>query len=332
MASNSPALDTRSPSASTLATWLRGNAREWVPFAVLVLLVLAVGLAEPSFLRPRSLGTVVKVAAPLIILAIGQMFPILTGGIDLTQAVLASLGTVLLALFLPHLGIIGVIAMLILITAAGALSGTVAVVAQIPTFIVTLGGMTVWAAVSMVASGSTTIPIGDGHQFLAWMNIPVVGVITVASVLAISIAFFAAYLIRTMTRGRAFHLLGLGEGAARLAGVRTARVRIAAFAISGFTAGLAAMMLSAAQHSGSPTLANELLLPVIASVVLGGTAITGGVGGPVRALVGALTIAVLRVGLGIAGVNPAFEQIIYGAAIVVAVIFTLDRARLKIVK
>lgn len=184
----------------------------------------------------------------------------------------------------------------------------------------------------MVISGATTIPISAGHEYLSWLNKPVIGVIPVSSILAVLFVVGAALMIRYLVRGRAFHLLGLGEGAARLGGLRTGMVRIAALSISGLAAGIAAMMLSGAQHSGSPTLAKDLLLPVIAAVVLGGTAITGGIGGPMRSLIGALTISVLRVGLGIAGVDPAFEQIAYGVVIIVAVLFTIDRKRILIVK
>jgi ribose transport system permease protein len=102
--------------------------------------------------------------------------------------------------------------------------------------------------------------------------------------------------------------------------------------LSGLFAGLAALLLSASQFSGSPTLADALLLPTIAAVVVGGSAITGGVGGPLRTLVGALIIAVLRVGLSVVGVDPSYEQIVYGAVVIAAVALTLDRSRMGVVK
>jgi ribose transport system permease protein len=91
-------------------------------------------------------------------------------------------------------------------------------------------------------------------------------------------------------------------------------------------------VLAASQFSGAPTLADSLLLPAIAAVVVGGTAITGGVGGPLRTLVGALLIVVLRTGMSVVGVDPSYEQIVYGVVIIAAVALTLDRGQLGIVK
>jgi ribose transport system permease protein len=91
-------------------------------------------------------------------------------------------------------------------------------------------------------------------------------------------------------------------------------------------------MLAASQHSGGPTLAHTLLLPAIAAVIVGGTAITGGVGGAMRTVIGALIIVVLRVGLTAVGVDPSFEQIVYGTVIIAAVVLTIDRSRLGVVK
>ena len=87
------------------------------------------------------------------------------------------------------------------------------------------------------------------------------------------------------------------------------------------------MILAGRLASGSPTLANELLLPAIAAVVVGGTAITGGVGSIWRTLVGALIISVVRIGMTFLGVNIFAQQIVFGAVLVLAVAITIDRAR-----
>ena len=91
-------------------------------------------------------------------------------------------------------------------------------------------------------------------------------------------------------------------------------------------------VLVAQQISGDPTAAQSLLLPSIAAVVVGGNAITGGVGGVGRLAIGALTIAVLRSGIGIVGIDPSYQQVVYGVVIIAAAALTIDRSRMEIVK
>ena len=303
-----------------------------IPTAVLVLLVLLVASQRPSFLSPTSLRTLLEGAAPLLLLALGQTFVILTGGIDLSQAVLASFGTVLLALWLPIGGPAGALAVLVALTLAGTLNGLVCAYAQIPSFVVTLGTMGLWAGVALAVSGSSTISITKGYDTIFWLRDLRVAGLPVSALLAIGVVVLAAVLMKVLSRGRSLHAMGLAERAVQMSGTRTFRMRVLAFSLSGLCAGLAAMVLAASQFSGAPALADSLQLPSIAAVVVGGTLITGGIGGPLRTLVGALLVVVLRVGMSVAGVPPSYEQIVYGTVIVAAVALTLDRRRMDIVK
>jgi ribose transport system permease protein len=186
--------------------------------------------------------------------------------------------------------------------------------------------------VALVASGSTTIYISEGYDAIFWLSSwTVLGLpMAVWAAVAAVTAVFGA--MRFSPRGNVFHLVGLGERAAMMSGVRTRIVRIGAFALSGFFAGAAGIVLSAQQQSAAPQLADSLLLPAIAAVLVGGCAITGGIGGAWRVLVGALVVTVLRVGGSVAGIDPSFQQIVYGAVVIVAVAVTLDRSRLSIIK
>ena len=113
---------------------------------------------------------------------------------------------------------------------------------------------------------------------------------------------------------------------ALLSGVRVGRVKLIVFALTGLFSGLAGLLMVARTSSGSPTAADSLLLPSIAAVLIGGTAMTGGVGGLARTLIGTLTVTVLRVGFAVAGVAPAFEPIAYGVVVVVAAALAVDRS------
>jgi ribose transport system permease protein len=315
------------------------TARTWgsrlvavLPLIVLVVLLAAVTMRQPSFLDIRSLQSLSISLAPILLLGIGQTFVVLTGGIDLSNAALTSLGTVLLAMWLPHFGFGAAVLMIVSLTFLGFLSGWVSATAQIPTFIVTLGAMGLWGGVGMVLTGASTVQIGDSYKAIAWVRDTLILQVPMPAVISVCLVFLVAALMSTLSSGRKFHAIGLAEQAVLMSGGSTFRLRCAAFALSGLFAGLAALVLTASQFSGAPHLADSLLLPVIAAIVVGGTAITGGSGGPIRTLVGASIVVVLRVGMNAVGVDTAYEQIVYGAVIILAVAVTIDRARIRVVK
>jgi ribose transport system permease protein len=128
--------------------------------------------------------------------------------------------------------------------------------------------------------------------------------------------------------GRYSQAIGAGEPATYASGVRADRHKIIACTLSGAFAGFAGVILAGRLASGSPTLANELLLPAIAAVIVGGTAITGSVW---RTLIGALIISVVRIGMTFVGVD-IFAQIVFGIVLILAVAVTIDRSKIPIVK
>jgi ribose transport system permease protein len=139
-------------------------------------------------------------------------------------------------------------------------------------------------------------------------------------------------MLRWLPFGRYVYAIGKGERAALVSGIPVVRVKMLAFALSGLFAGFAGMEMVARTHSGHPTIADALLLPCIAAVVVGGTAITGGSGGLGRTLVGVLIIAVLRVGIAVVGLDPGYEPLAYGIVVIGAVALTIDRSKITIVK
>jgi ribose transport system permease protein len=303
-----------------------------VPLAVLLALVLVVTLKQPNFASLSSMRGLFESVAPLLLLALGQMFVILTGGIDLAFAAVASFGTVLLALWLPGMGPGGIVLALLTTSLIGFLNGFVVAKAQVPSFIVTLGSLGLYSGLGLWISGASTIRVSEGYGAVEWISDLRLAQLPASGVFAILIAVVIAVLMATLKRGRALNALGLAEPAVLMSGVSTTRLRILAFTLSGLFSGLAAVMLVALQRAGGPSLADSMQLPAIAAVVIGGTAITGGVGGAMKTLVGALIIVVLRVGLSIVGVEPAWEQVFYGAVIIAAVALTIDRSRLRTIK
>ncbi|GAA0434817.1 ABC transporter permease [Actinoplanes capillaceus] len=303
----------------------------FMPIIALAVLVAALTVADPGFLTQRSLTAASRTAAPLIVLAAGATLVVLCGGIDLSIAALASLSTVLLALWLPDLGGLATPVVILVATVIGAVQGTAHVLLRIPSFIVTLGGLSILSAVALVVSGAGTVRVVDDSA-VQWLDLYVGGYVPMSFAVAVVVVALIALVLKVTPLHSWISATGYSESAARLAGTPVDLVKVGAFCVSGACAGLAAVMLVSRQFSGGPTMADNLLLPAVAAIVVGGTAITGGHGSVWRSLAGALVVTLLRVGLPIVGVPSAYEQILYGVIIVVAVALTLDRSRVSIIK
>ena len=246
-----------------------------MPVIALVALLAALTIADPDFLTQRSLTAAIRTSAPLVVLAAGATLVVLCGGIDLSIAALCSLSTVFFAMWLPDLGGLTILVVVAAAGAIGAVQGIAHVVLRIPSFVVTLGGMSIFSAVALVISDAGPIRVIDRDAT------------EVAQPLRRRLR--PDVVLRGGARGRGdlarssssrplesfVRATGYSESAARLAGTPVDAVKVAAFTISGACAGLAAVMLASRNFSGSPTMADNLLLPAVAAIVVGGTAITG---------------------------------------------------------
>lgn len=302
-----------------------------MPLIALFSLLAALTIADPGFLTQRSVTAAVRTSAPLVVLAAGATLVVLCGGIDLSIAALCSLSTVFFAMWLPDLGGLTIVAVVVAAGAIGAVQGIAHVVLRIPSFIVTLGGLSIFSSIALVISDAGPIRVID-RDATKWLTMYVGGVVPMVFFVAALVVAVIALTLRFTPLQNWITATGYSESAARLAGTPVDLVKVGAFTVSGACAGLAAVMLVSRTFSGSPTLADNLLLPAVAAIVVGGTAITGGHGSVWRSLVGALVITLLRVGLPIVGVPSAWEQILYGAIIVAAVALTLDRSKVLIIK
>ncbi len=299
-----------------------GRLRDFAPALVLVLLVVAVGAFRPAFFNPESLLVTMEDTAILFILGAGSTFVVMLGSIDLSIQAICSLASVIVATGLLRYGPAAGFTAVAVGLAAGVVSGTLHVTLRIPSFIVTLatGGVMTSAALVLSQEHSITFDAARtlGIPDLIW----IAGALAVAGVCAQRYTPFGRYSVA----------IGAGEPATWASGVRVNRYKVIAFALSGGLAAVAGVLLAARQSSGSPSLANELLLPAVAAVIVGGTAITGGAGGIGRTVVGALIITIVRVGMTFVGINIFAQQIVFGAVLVAAVALTIDRAKIVIVK
>jgi len=308
------------------------DIRKWLPLATLAVLILLVGIAQPSFLQPGTLIELASDTAVLFILATGVTFVIMLGGIDLSIQSMASLASVIVALTITRLGYGSFLLAIVIGAIAGFLSGIVHVRLKIPSFIATLAMGGVLFSAALVISKERSITLDEtGRAYQAWITGQAFGLPNVIFIGLLVLA--AAHVVQAHTPfGRYSAAIGAGEPAAYASGVKVGRQKIFAFVLSAAFAAVAGVVLAGRLASGSPTLAAELLLPSIAAVVVGGTAITGGVGSIWRTLVGALIISVVRIGMTFLGVNIFAQNIVFGAVLIGAVAITIDRTKIPIMK
>jgi ribose transport system permease protein len=306
--------------------------RQWLPLATLVVLIALVGVMQPGFLEPATLLQLASDTAVLFILATGVTFVIMLGGIDLSLQSMASLASVIVALTIASLGYGSFVFAIAVGAIAGMLSGLAHVRLKIPSFIATLAMGGVLFSTALVISRERSITLQDAERgYQTWITGRVFGVPNVIVIGLIVLA--VAHTLQSRTRfGRYSAAIGAGEPAAYASGLKVNRQKVIAFVLSGGFAALAGVILAGRLASGSPTLAAELLLPSIAAVVVGGTAITGGVGSVWRTLIGALIISVVRIGMTFLGVNIFAQNIVFGAVLIAAVAITIDRSKIPIVK
>jgi ribose transport system permease protein len=317
--------------AALAAARERDLLRAAVPVGVLLLVVVALQMRDTAFLTTQTLTSLAGSATPILLLTAGLTLVILIGGFDLSVAAMASFASVLLARWVPDHGWLGLALVLVVATAFGALQGWVHAVTQVPSFVVTLGGLGILTGLSLRLSDASTQQI-DGHVgVIDWLGDEVAGV-PASFLVALAVLALLALALRVLPFGRQLMAVGSAEPAALLSGVRTVRVRVAAFALSSLCAALAGVALSAETGFGSPTLGSQLLLPTVAAVVVGGTAISGGVGGLWAALLGGLIVTTVQVGTTFVGFDPAVQQVIFGVTIVVAVGLTTDRRKIGVIK
>jgi len=309
----------------------RLDLRGWGPLIVLVALTLLIASVQPAFVQLQSIQNMTLQAAPIIIIALGLTPVILIGGLDLSVASLASLATVLMALTIPQLGPAGLILVVGMCAVAGGLVGFIQAVAQVPSFIVSLGALGFYAGVALVVSNATTISMGAGQSTLEWLGGGILG-LPVSFVLAVFLLVGSAIVVANTVVGRRIYAIGASEPAAIVSGISPVAIRVICFSFSGFCAAIGGAFLLARTSYASPTLADLYLLPALAAVLLGGTALSGGVGSIWRTLVGSLVVVVVQTGLVVVGVDPRVSNLVFGALIIATVAATIDRKHALVVK
>ena len=304
-----------------------------IPLCVLLVLVVMIGLYDRTFFSVNNILTLSADTMTLFLMASGVTLVIMMGGIDLSVQAVASMTSCILAAYLPHLGFWALPLAVAGGVIAGISGGLVSTRLKIPSFIATLAvsGVVTSAGYWFSNTRSINISADDRAAYLFWA---VGNSLGVPNEIWVGVFFMVLLggILGLTPFGRIVRAIGSQELAAIASGIDVERAKIIAYMLSGTMAGIAGIIMAARLGSGSPTLANEFLLPAIACIIVGGTAITGGVGSIWRTFVGALIVQVVRIGMTFVGISVFTQQIVFGFVLVAAVAATMDRAKIAVIK
>lgn len=311
-------------SSSLLAT----RHKEWLSRfgLIMALVVLSIGLSmvRPGFLTVYNLVTVVRQISINGILAIGVTYVLITGGVDLSLGSVVALTGVVAAscahpdqypLLVPIAIGIGT-GML-----CGLANGAIITLGRVAPFIATLGMMIIARGLALVISSGR--PVSDLSSSFKQIGGGDLGKVPIPILILFSVAVLSYVVLKHIRLGRYIYAVGGNEKAARASGLNVRGIKTVAYIICGGLAGLAGVVLASRVTTGQPNAGLAYELDAIAAAVIGGTSLSGGVGGVGGTVLGALLMGVINNGLDLLNVNLYYQQIVKGTIIIAAV--WLDR-------
>lgn len=309
-----------SSSAKQMMTHLRGVQELGVMIA---LIALCVGLAlkTDTFATSLNLMNVARQASFTGIMAVGMVYVISMGDIDLSVGSILTLTNVVTAMALrDHLPLpVALLLGLATGAACGLFNGLFAIWLRIPMIIVTLGTLSIYRGIALVLSNAAPItPSGKDTVFFT-VGGGTLGKVPTSVVVMLLVCLIGWYHFTRSVFGRRVQAIGSNPTAAFLAGISLNRYRVAVMTMNGVIAALAGIMALAFLQSADPTTGPGYELWVIASVIIGGTALSGGYGSVPGAILGALIIAVIRNGLVLLNAPTYASTAVTGAVIILAV-------------
>ena len=323
IASNIVAAPTADPRRKLLQKLLRGE-RPYMLYIAFVILLVVFSLSSPWFLSVDNFLNIGRQTTLVSIIAVGMTFVIIARQIDLSVASTLALSGMAAALAMSQINnswIVGAVAGLGTGALVGLLNGILTTQLSIPSFLVTLGTLSVARGLAMMVTNTKPVIITNETYFAIFGEGTFLGMpVPIAWTLAAMIV--GILLLHYNVFGRRIYAVGGNPTAALYSGINTKWVTTAAFILTGTLAGLAALVLSARSHAARPDVVQGMELDVIAAVILGGCSLFGGRGYILGTLFGSLIIGTLNNGLVLLGVSSPMQLVIKGAIIVAAVAFT----------
>ena len=302
----------------------------------LITIIFTIG-TNGFFLSLGNILTILNLSGVLAIIALGVSMPILMGGIDLSVEGVMSLTSVIMGFLVKNsqtnidIGFWVIPVVMIIGSIVGIVNGLLNTKLKIPSFMATLGMGFVAQGLAVILSKGATIPfldprfqdLANGKRLLGIPNITIIAVILGVILLIMQ---------RRTPLGKSIYAIGGNEELAKQSGINAERVKISIFGLAGCLYGIAAFFLCSRLNCANPTLSKGFLFPAITAAIVGGTALTGGIGGALNAFIGTLVVTGLNNGMVLMQINPYIQGAVMGFILIGAVAITIDREKIGIIK
>jgi ribose transport system permease protein len=304
---------------------------QFITFGAVIVLFIFFSIVAKNFFSMRSILSLLLQTSATTIMGIGVTFAIITGGIDLSiGSVIALSGTVAVMVAMAGVPIwLSMVVGLLVGAFTGFLNGLMITKLKLPPFIATLGMLMVARGVALTITNANAYPAPDAFGNLGNNTIfgtgPKFPGIPYPVLIMIAVALIFSFVLGKTRIGRYIYAVGSNEEAARLSGIKINQIKNTAYIISGLLAGLVGVILASRMVTSQPNSADGYELYAIASAVIGGTSLMGGVGTVLGTVIGSFIIGILNVGLTMAGANYFLQKIIIGLVVIGAV--TVDQLK-----
>ncbi|MBD3305845.1 ribose ABC transporter permease [candidate division KSB3 bacterium] len=318
------------PSVAQFGSFLRGLLRKqtFSMFVILLLIWIVLSVLSPYFFTVNNLFEITLQSAVFAIIAAGETFVIVSGGIDLSVGSVFAFSSVVGGLVFQFTGntVLTILASILAGVFAGLVNGTCITQLKVPPFVATLGMMGIARGFALIlCQGIPIYGLTKGYMWLGQGKI--FGLIPVPTIL-VAILFLLAFFILRYTRfGRFTYAIGSNAEATRLSGININRVTLGIYMVSGMLTAIAGVIESARLGTIQPAGGAGYELLAIGAVVIGGTSLFGGEGDIIASLIGALIVTTIRNGLNILGVYAFWQYVVNGLIIIIAV--SIDQMRRK---
>ncbi|GAA1235751.1 rhamnose transport system permease protein [Microbacterium phyllosphaerae] len=305
-----------------------GRAREFGILAALVLVVIAATVKNPAFLfSADGWRDLLLTPSILMLVAVGQAIVIITRNVDLSVGSVMGLTAYLtgrLFVDVPGIPIVVVVIAAVLLGAfLGLVNGALVAFAKVPAMVITLGTLYAYRGINVLWTGSDRINASDMPKDFLGLGTQQILFIPVLSIIAVIVLALAAWYLRNTRGGREYYAIGSDPSAAELYGLKVTRRVLSAFILSGALAGLAGVFYAARYGSISSQAGSGWELDAVGAAVIGGIAITGGVGTVWGAAIGAMLLMTINRALPILGIPDFWQRAVVGVLIIGAIV--LDR-------
>ncbi|MCU1542734.1 MAG: ATPase [Microbacteriaceae bacterium] len=307
---------------SALRSFLK--ARELPVLGALIALIVVTSVINPRFLSPQSTKDLMLNATIVIILAVGQALVIITRNVDLSIGSILGLvafgtGTLFDAAPGVPIPLVFVVGM-VFGAALGAINGMLVTAAKVPALVITLGTMYIYRGALSSWAGSKQFFSGDNPREFGSLSVDTFFGFPIITLVAIVVVVAVGFFMRAVRSGRDLYAIGSDPEAARLFGIAVSKRVLGAFVASGALTGLAGVLYTSRYNSVGALTGSGLELDVVAAVVVGGVAISGGTGTVVGAAIGAVLLSTITGALTATRVDKFWQQAIVGVLILSAII------------